>query len=1227
MKKRKYLAAILAAVMLTGALASCGDPVSDDTESESNLQSTEAPSESATVESAEGSEVETEETEEETIVAAEGEYGKTITLAKQLSGGVNANYWDNRKTVVINNKNVTVNYPLSPSSPVGTGSVTTPDGKVYVTAVSQPFIKNKAGTTFFASEAKAQERLNIYRLGSYYYEVHFTEGMFANFEVTGEQALKLKSYRSGHDIEDISIDKNGVLSYVVSSTNDPYLNGSGISYSTEEYNALAITIATTDAASGTVYLAAGSHGNIDGQQHVGFSIIPDGEFHTVYVPFDAVVDYTGNITRIRLDIGAKVGETIKISELKLVSLAESAPSVKLDRTYHLYSDKVNEIIRLVASKDVSDLASFGSVTTIAADTVDKLVIKDKNGTHESLDGVDMASVEYVAFDIKGVGVYGHILLPDATSGVLTVELKDGSYVLTQEYTLPEGTVIKQLKDVKSGHRIYTDESHSFEAFLKAAEEERNPLTEITVAKNTYGAKYVRYDVFRGAYYFDVKGFAGFQAAYDSPYQRYNVSASIKGTDTDRAIYIINHTTSGQLESGALMSADGLLLPVDLEVCKNFGGEHEEPFYDDGDTTYGEIIFPYVVEAGKTNTFHVVNLYQNWGKFPLKQISSIQFHAPYYHLSVGTTESNCIAPYFVYGKDYWTLPDFRAMSAPFWSSQPQHTSIGRLYFLKYTDATGEFYGSESITNKITAYGPTYCDIDMNYLSDDSRIKAYYRHMEMPHTDENRTYYELVLEVQDTIEINDFKNNFSFFSFDGRNPYFKQMGYLNENNESVITKANNTDTPRFYVLGDKSPYISYFDGPETNNMIDYVNFALLVKNYSFTVGGKAYEGNMVLRDAYEGNLNLMSLTLDLGNVTLQKGDKFVINMILMPWGDPSAENDDNVRNVRQDACLDPYKLDVATGSVIEDEYLPRVMSADGVAEFTLSGGTNNCVVRVYGYDKLTVPTVMEKVDGKWVEYQLHSDEYDFDGYTVFYDGDGTYSYAFVVDMTGGKARTFKVTADEDFKPLKDGWIDGNMEKVDLSALPLNVYVTPENREMISAGMSMYGCTLEIPEDNSYFRFTGNNIAVEAYVTPINNLSAYESTGQYIVFKYRLPTTNSAKNNRFEVFTSTENYGASAQDYTNGGSSVFHDGEWHVVVIDASTIGTFKPDEAGVYHANYFRVDIFNMSGNVPTDCYIDFAYFGMSDSLEEICKLNSDMETIMLVKNGTVTNINTATGAAN
>jgi hypothetical protein len=565
-----------------------------------------------------------------------------------------------------------------------------------------------------------------------------------------------------------------------------------------------------------------------------------------------------------------------------------------------------------------------------------------------------------------------------------------------------------------------------------------------------------------------------------------------------------------------------------------------------------------------------------------------------------------------------------MSAPLWDTQPQHTSIGRLYFLRYTTADGQYVATESINNKITSYGPTYCDIDMNYLSDDGRINAYYRHMEMPHTDENRTYYEMVLEVQEDIEINDFKNDFAFFSFDGRHTFFKKLGYLDENNKCVITDANTTGTPNYITLGDKSPYISYFDGPETDDPIDYVNFGLVVKNSSFHIGGKEYDGNFVLRDVKEGDLNYMCLTLDLGKITLKKGDTFKINMILMPWGDPSVENDDNVRNVRQDSGLDPYKIEAGVGEIMEDVYLPKIMSDNGTAEFTLSGGTNNCVVRVYGFDKLTVPTVMERIDGKWTSYKLSSKVYEYDGYTVYYDGDGTYSYAFVVDMSDGKARTFKVTANKEFGGYEDGWLEGDFDKTDTNELPINVYVTPENYKQVGASMSVYGSQMTVADDQSYFRFTSTAIAVESYVTPVNNTMNYTSTGQYIVFRYRVPTTNSASFKGFEIFTSTQNGGATGGDSINASGVVQQDGQWHVYVLDASAIKTFTPKADGTYLAKYFRVDIMSTDGKVPADCYMDIAYFGISDSIEDICKLNSDLETITLYQNGSAKTVVVATG---
>jgi hypothetical protein len=166
---------------------------------------------------------------------------------------------------------------------------------------------------------------------------------------------------------------------------------------------------------------------------------------------------------------------------------------------------------------------------------------------------------------------------------------------------------------------------------------------------------------------------------------------------------------------------------------------------------------------------------------------------------------------------------------------------------------------------------------------------------------------------------------------------------------------------------------------------------------------------MRDRFDGSLNFGDLTLDLGEVTLKAGDCIYVDYILLPWGYVDSTSDQNVLNVRRDSCIDPYKVKAETGSVVEDVWVPKVrVGEDQTAVFTLTGGDNNGVVRVYGLTSYQRPVIEELVNGAWVPY-TDSTNRDYDGYMIYADGDGTYSVAFVVNMTdedmGG--RTFRVT----------------------------------------------------------------------------------------------------------------------------------------------------------------------------------------------------------------------------
>lgn len=85
------------------------------------------------------------------------------------------------------------------------------------------------------------------------------------------------------------------------------------------------------------------------------------------------------------------------------------------------------------------------ITKISKNTIDKLIIKDKNDIHDTLDSVDMASVEYVAFDIKNVGIFGYIMPADNKSGSLNVALEGENYVITQ-IAIPKNGKIKATND-------------------------------------------------------------------------------------------------------------------------------------------------------------------------------------------------------------------------------------------------------------------------------------------------------------------------------------------------------------------------------------------------------------------------------------------------------------------------------------------------------------------------------------------------------------------------------------------------------------------------------------------------------------------------------------------------------------------------------------------------------------------------------------------------------------
>lgn len=995
------------------------------------------------------------ETERETYPAYAGvENAKTINVAAGLANGVTGYYSSSeRSEFVIRNQNVCLKYSLtSAERPAAVAVLENLTGQPYLTDTMDTFLTTTDGLTYYASAS--QGRVNVYDQGFYYYDVHVLDQTFSStIGVTDSCRVDVGAVTGLNDMKAPVKTADGGYAFVVQNSRDPYICYNKLNIPADGYDAVLITLKSERSSSAQLFFIAGSSTSFNAEQSLNFSVSNDGQYHTYVVNITNGKNFTGTLTGLRLDIGSAASEKVEIKDIQLVKFENNVVTrMGLDRDFIAYSDKLNDVARFMAKRDVSGIAAMGTETRISADTVQKLVVCDKNGIHTSLDGVEWDSAEYVGFDIKDAGIFGYILLPHETSGHLSVTLEDGVYILRQSYT-PAGGSMSKDSEVFVGHRIYTDASHEFDAFLFEANCERNPLEQVQVIgvqdKETY---YAGYNALRGVYEFMVRHAGDFSYLYEHPEELNAVSFRITGDGTDRKIYILAHTVDGCLESAAVLNRMDQMLPIRVEVCKNFARDGEELEYTYGDSiSYGYAFFPMVVEADRTEELTVVHLYESWGQFRLKQISSIRFHQAYYHLSTGVTETNCIS-FYSYGN---RLPDHRAMSQTYWrdvfygkldadgnligsgtmrGDQPQHDNNGFHTFLQYT-SDGVTYSTESVWNYIDCSGPTYSDITMHFVSGDGKMEADLRHVEMPQYDENRAYYQLDYRVTDTIVIDDFTKDFEIYAMTTNQSYdYQKLGYLDENNQPQVVSSSGSARRRTYTLGSEYPYFDYFllkdPDPTVFDSHDmYSNLAVLIKGYDIVIGGQPYTGPLVI---VEANHRLV-LTLDLDSVTLQSGDYIHIDMILMPWGDGiHSQDDENVRLTRENTLVHPIVTTSEKDIVLDDPWVPKVRTADGqTAIFTLSGGLDNIdrigtasegqtsytthydrdyniTVRVYGFRSFGTAGIYELIDGAWVPYEVSSD-WGFDGYAVLYDEDNSFSYSFVVDMSEAKPRTFKVVAE--------------------------------------------------------------------------------------------------------------------------------------------------------------------------------------------------------------------------
>ena len=1278
--------------------------VGGDTDTDSKeTDSAETTSENKTTETTEKADVSETESEKSPVIASKND--ALIEAANSRANGVQAYFTDaSRVYFTVENQEMSLNYARNKQVKQQVESLKNTKGASYIENTMDIFVRmSGAGTTFYASNSSQHAQVNLYRLGYYYYEALFEYQNFAleDFSMENEQKIDVNGQLStARGVKKEYNNKTGEVTFTVTNTSDPYfVYGKNFSYATDSATGLIVTAKSTGTNDGmAIYIDTGK--GYSETQRLDMVLIPDGEYHTYYVTLASCANYTGNLVGLRFDPRGDVGDSVTIQSISLgEALIDDLPmALSINRHFHVYSDKMHHAVQFAVTEKTENIAEIGMMTKIDANTVSKLIVVTSDSkTYDSLDaGFDWADVVAVAFDVTEAGVFGYILPDDEIAGKLKVELVDGVYVIEQTRTPSadgvDGVILPSIdtekrdsyghyvhadgvknngNDFYLGQRIYTDENHDFAEFLKETYFERNPIDEkrINVTGSAAGnASYAGYDAMRGIYVFKVATpGGGFTAPYDNPGKDYKANFKIRAKE-DRGIYVMTLGTGGNLECAVLMDNQMMMLPVPIEVIKNFSEPNgERNLYNISDPTFSEAIVYIDLKENAMQEYTLINLYQNWGNYPLKQFSQIAYQMPYYHLSTGVTETNCILPWFqtdtVKKVNSSTLPDFRSMSAPFWKGQPQHNNCGTHQWLDYTSTEGGPYYVETVYNDIISHGPTYAELRWENISDDGKIKVTYTHMEMPQVDENRGYYTIEYEFLDELTIESFKDNFKFYTVGDNDPEgsYKKIGYLNESNECVVIDSNQDENAApEYILGDECPYFSFFMMPdwdrEYTGSEGYANVSFLIYTYDFVIGGEKQEHSFLIRN----RKNKIELTLNISDtVTFKAGDKITINALLMPWGSQEYEDgitdpttfpanyeytdvvgadkdgnpiyymDKNVRDVRENTLLNPLTVKSETDYVLESVYLPKVKSRDGkTAEFTLSGGENNVAVRIYGFNRLTAPKVEEFVDGRWQPYVLSShqnpDAYGYyhyyDGYAVYYDEDGSYSYSFVTTMYDGAPRKFRISADTEF----EGWPEEIEPEIE--AGPLNVYDSPEKLASIMIDSDMFGKVETVNDDDGFYTSAyvkPGNPYNESYATFYSAPSDTFVSGQYLVIKYRVPSTNSGSVGNLEIFAASEP--ANAFNSGSFAHKLTADGEWHVDIIDLSKtpLVRFAPDENGNYCTRFVRIDVFNGNYKDP-DLHVDFAYIGMDSDLTKICELEAEnFEYLNYYENGVCYDLDVAT----
>lgn len=512
------------------------------------------------------------------------------------------------------------------------------------------------------------------------------------------------------------------------------------------------------------------------------------------------------------------------------------------------------------------------------------------------------------------------------------------------------------------------------------------------AASTTNGYWLGYDPIAGFYVADVcsnPGAFSFDASYHNPTRRMRLNLALHNDALPRDLLVKVRTGVGNLEAAVLTDPYGFMLPVAAFVCKNFAGEMEEP----DDTAFGDVYFPMTMAPNATKSFSVEPLIQNWGIWPLKQISSIRFFLIYWHCSTGASETTCWSMDWMPTKNaIFEIPDFRPMSGPFWPTQPQHDCQHWPGWLQYNDTRGRLCYERTIFDSIA---PGMARFTMLFHTSDGAARARVTAMEAPQRDEMRTLVHLRYDWDRPCTIDgDARRSFRWLNmnhFRGRNAWLLWTGPDGKTMQRAVPQKDD-----FVGLGEPMAREAPFMASEGPN--ERYGVLTLVRRFRARLGGKEFD-RPALSWAFDEKDNSAWLTVDAQRLELKPGDYLDADVLLMPHGEPTPPGFKAERE-RERFGLNPVKITVSVGSKIAD-YPPQVRAVDDVAVFHLEGGHGDLPLVIDGLSGWKAPMLW--TNGVWQDHQVHGG----DGYQVQPDGAGGYRVTFVAPHRDGEKFDFVVT----------------------------------------------------------------------------------------------------------------------------------------------------------------------------------------------------------------------------